>query len=46
LHITNFSPNRKTRLQTAVKVSVDRAQIMELFEQAKSEQFKKGWVEA
>ncbi|MFK7894019.1 MAG: hypothetical protein AB8B63_24605 [Granulosicoccus sp.] len=45
LYVTNFSPNRATKLQTVVKVSVDREQIMELFEQAKTEQFKKGWVE-
>lgn len=46
LHITNFSPNRATKLQTEVKVSVDGDQIMELFEEAKSDLFKKGWVEA
>lgn len=45
LHITDFSPNRATKLQTAVKVSVDRDQIMALFEEAKLEKFKKGWTE-
>ncbi len=46
LHITNFSPNRATKLQSQVKVSVDRDQIMELFEDAKTDLFKKGWIEA
>jgi len=45
LHITDFSPNRATKLQTAVKVSVDEGQIMELFDAAKKEKFKKGWTE-
>jgi len=45
LHITDFSPNRATKLQTAVKVSVDKEQIMELFDSAKKEKFKKGWTE-
>ena len=45
LHITDFSPNRATKLQTAVKVSVDKGQIMELFDAAKKEKFKKGWTE-
>ena len=45
LHITDFSPNRAAKLQTAVKVSVDRDQIMDLFEEAKKDKFKKGWVE-
>ncbi len=46
LSITDFSPNRATKLQTAVKVSVDKDQIMELFEEAKADKFKKGWTEA
>ena len=46
LHITDFSPNRATKLQTAVKVSVDEEQIIELFEAARAEKFKKGWTEA
>lgn len=46
LHITNFSPNRARKLQSEVKVSVDRDQIMALFEKAKSDLFKKGWKEA
>jgi len=37
--------NRATKLQTAVKVSVDKEQIMELFDAAKTEKFKKGWTE-
>jgi len=45
LHITDFSPNRATKLKSEVKVSVDRDQIMELFETAKKDLFKKGWVE-
>lgn len=45
LHVTDFSPNRATKLQTSVKVSVDRDQIMELFEAAKKGNFKKGWTE-
>jgi len=45
LHITDFSPNRAKKLQSEVKVSVDRDQIMELFETAKKDLFKKGWVE-
>ena len=46
LYITDFSPNRATKLQSTVKVSVDRDQILELFEDAKKDLFKKGWVEA
>lgn len=46
LHITNFSPNRAAKLQSEVKVSVDRDQILELFEKAKLDLFKKGWIEA
>jgi len=45
LHVTDFSPNRARKLQSEVKVSVDRDQIMELFEAAKVEKFKKGWTE-
>ena len=45
LHITDFSPNRASKLQTAVKVSVDREQVLELFEESKREKFKKGWTE-
>ncbi len=45
LHVTDFSPNRATKLQSEVKVSVDRDQIMELFEKAKAAKFKKGWSE-
>lgn len=45
LHITDFSPNRATKLQSTVKVSVDRDQILELFEEAKTDLFKKGWTE-
>jgi len=45
LHITDFSPNRAKKLQSEVKVSVDRDQIMELFETSKKDLFKKGWVE-
>ena len=45
LHITDFSPNRATKLQTAVKVSIDREQILEMFEESKLEKFKKGWKE-
>ena len=46
LHVTDFSPNRATKLQTAVKVSVNRDQIIELFDAAKADNFKKGWTEA
>ncbi len=46
LHITDFSPNRATKLKSEVKVSVDHDQILELFEGAKKDLFKKGWVEA
>jgi hypothetical protein len=45
LFVTDFSPNRASKLQSEVKVSVDRDQIMELFEAAKDEKFKKGWTE-
>ena len=45
LYITDFSPNRATKLQSTVKVSVDREQILELFEEAKAGLFKKGWSE-
>jgi len=45
LHITDFSPNRATKLQTVVKVSIDREQILELFEESKLAIFKKGWKE-
>ena len=45
LQITDFSPNRARKLQSTVKVSVDHDQIMELFEAAKADLFKKGWAE-
>lgn len=46
LHITDFSPNRASKLQSVVKVSIDRDQIMELFDEAVKDKFKKGWTEA
>lgn len=43
LHVTDFSPNRKEKLQVDVKVTEDADQIESLFDAAKSEYFKKGW---
>jgi ATP-dependent DNA ligase len=43
LHVTDFSPNRKEKLQMDVKVTEDPEQIESLFEAAKKEYFKKGW---
>ena len=45
LNVTDFSPNRARKLQTEVKVSIDKEQILELFEHAKAAKFKKGWTE-
>lgn len=46
LFVTDFSPNRAVKLQSDIKVSVDRDQIMALFEAARADQFKRGWTEA
>lgn len=43
LSITDFSPNRASKLQREVKVTVDKDQLLELFETAKAAKFKKGW---
>ncbi len=44
LHVTDFSPNRKDKLQYDLKVTEHSDQIEEMFEAAKKEYFKKGWV--
>ncbi len=45
LYITDFSPNRASKLQAEVKVSCDEAQLLALFDDAKKDRFKKGWIE-
>ena len=45
LHVTDFSPNRKSQLQFDLKVTSSRDQLTTLFEHAKKEYIKKGWEE-
>ncbi len=44
LHVTDFSPNRKDKLQMDLKVTQDPEQIETLYEAARAEWFKQGWT--
>ena len=44
LHVTDFSPNRKDKLQMELKVTRDPEQIETLYEAAKTEWFRQGWT--
>ncbi len=44
LHVTDFSPNRREKLQIDLKVTDDAGQLELLLETAKAEYFKQGWV--
>lgn len=46
VHLTDFSPNRKTPLDREVRVSSSREQIDELWTQLETENITKGWVAA
>ena len=43
-HYTNFSSDRKEPLQREVYISDDKEQIMQMMNDAKQENIKKGWV--
>jgi hypothetical protein len=43
LHFTDFSPGRKAPLDRSVRISSSQEQIMNLFEQMKEENVKRGW---
>ncbi|MBL8855270.1 MAG: hypothetical protein JNK57_14995 [Planctomycetaceae bacterium] len=43
LHYTDFSPNRATPLAREVRVSSSAEQILQLFQELKEENIKKGW---
>jgi hypothetical protein len=44
VHMTDFSPNRKTPLQREVRVSNSQHQIEELWKSLIAENVKKGWT--
>ncbi|HEX9059429.1 MAG TPA: hypothetical protein VF941_04555 [Clostridia bacterium] len=44
LHYTNFSSDRKEPLQRDIRISNSREQILELLEEFKNENIKKGWI--
>jgi hypothetical protein len=46
LHLTDFSPNRKTPLEREIRVSSSRDQIEELWRELAEESFVKGWTPA
>jgi hypothetical protein len=43
VHLTDFSPNRKDPLARELRISSSFEQILQLFEQMKSENITKGW---
>jgi hypothetical protein len=43
LHLTDFSPNRKTPLEREIRVSSSRQQIDDLWNELAAEAFTKGW---
>ena len=45
VHLTDFSPNRKDPLNREIRVSDDRKQIENLFEELAESMFVKGWNE-
>ncbi|HXD86992.1 MAG TPA: hypothetical protein VN641_10890 [Urbifossiella sp.] len=44
LHMTDFSPNRKTPLERDIRVSSSRQQIEDLWNELAAEAFTKGWT--
>jgi len=44
LHITDFSPNRKTPLERDIRVSSSLEQVEALWETLAAEYFVKGWA--
>lgn len=44
VHLTDFSPNRKTPLEREIRVSSSRQQIEELWKELAAEAFTKGWT--
>ncbi|HEY2909042.1 MAG TPA: hypothetical protein VGI99_02295, partial [Gemmataceae bacterium] len=44
LHMTDFSPNRKTPLEREIRVSSSRQQIEDLWNELAAEAFTKGWT--
>ena len=44
-HYTDFSPGRKVPLDREVRISDSEEQILELFEELKTQNIKKGWSE-
>jgi ATP-dependent DNA ligase len=45
LHYTNYSSDRKERLQREIRVSSDKEQILEMIKKMLAENVKKGWSE-
>ncbi|MEM0969533.1 MAG: hypothetical protein AAGJ31_09305, partial [Verrucomicrobiota bacterium] len=45
LHLTDFSPNRKSPLDHEVRVSHSRDQLERMFSQWKEKYFVQGWTE-
>ena len=43
IHITDFSPNRKTPMSRDLRVSSSQEQIQKLWNELKEENIKKGW---
>jgi hypothetical protein len=46
VHLTNYSPNRKTPLERDIRVSNSREQIDELWQELAVEYIVKGWIKA
>ena len=45
VHLTDYSPNRKTPLQREIRVSSSQEQIGELWDSLEAKFFVKGWQE-
>ena len=46
VHLTDYSPNRKTPLERDIRVSNSREQIEELWQELAAEYVVKGWIKA
>jgi hypothetical protein len=46
VHLTDYSPNRKTPLERAIRVSNSRGQIEELWQELAAAYVVKGWIKA
>jgi hypothetical protein len=46
MHLTDYSPNRKTPLERDIRVSNAREQIEELWQELAAEYVVKGWIKA